>query len=173
MPTLAEQVAALEAERDEWRTAWEGVNTHRNQLRDALAAAESRLASARVEGARLQREAWVAGATAVADVSGCFVCSPRPRRPTTGDDAKVKYRLAGVTFAEHAARRYPAPAAPAGEPTRPATTPEPLEYFVVPVALSFDANGAAKDTVGWARITAKDCRRIVAIGSRPTQTAEG
>ena len=168
MPTLAEQVAALEAERDEWRTAWEGVNTHRNQLRDALAAAESRLASARVEGA-LNVQTRLVGAF----TDGATWLLSRQGANTSA------ILIAQCEAADEAARRYPAPAAPAGEQTRPAPTPEPKRSVSSGIS---EKNGIAQSAEpelwfetqhGVLFLNALQCRRIVALGSRPTQTAEG
>ena len=139
MPTLADQVAALEAERDKLKRIVEQLG---RELDDALrlkVAAESRLASARVEGAR---EALTR--VAAERLSGEWTS------------------IAGRGVLEFRDREYPAPAAPAGEQTRPAPTPEP-EPLVM--------DGCIVD--GYLRLTHEDCLRIVALGSRPTQTAEG
>lgn len=176
-----ERVAALEAERDGWRIAWEGVNTHCNKLRDALAAAESRLAAARVEGAR---EAL----TRLRHEFG----------EGTGDRGTIGVR--GLTDYAHnhvehfRDREYPAPSAHAGEARpcerngpciapasceagetcygRPAPTPEPEKNVYLPVGI-LSHRGAFVPSASMVRVTPEDCRRIVALGSRPTQTAEG
>lgn len=49
----------------------------------------------------------------------------------------------------------------------------PERFFIVPVALSFDAHGEPMDSVGWARINASDAQHIVALASRPTASGEG
>ena len=205
LPTLASRVissvAALEAERDEWKREADKLAEHNRKaaktyydiadatlpsssgpqdiiteiyrLREAERTAESRLASARVEGAR-EFVARYVSANNSPDMTDRFFHFLRDLE----------------SFRD---REYPAPAAPAGEQTRrdveqaygaladtlarmpeptitrPAPTPEPEP-------LVFDVN-VSSDGDWWhtMRVTLPPdvTRRIVALGSRPTQTAEG
>lgn len=186
----SEQVATLEAERDKWRTAWEGVNTHRNQLRDALAAAESRLADAERRGAREGFEQ-----------AGQWLFSTYFYAKATSVEwmGMEKFRL-------EAERRYPAPAAPAGEQTRPAPTPEgrtchvggecvnpatcstlgpciyrpaaaPEPEVIAPSRIWLPVQDAGANTKLKVCITQRDAAAMAQMAaqyaSRPTQTAEG